>query len=73
MMNNLKIYVCTDHDYFYPVGVASIVITHNEQEARNLLDRELIVTGLKPFYDKSYTLKEIEMVPNAIVLADGDY
>jgi len=38
----MKIFVCTDHDQFYPVGVASVVvIARNEVEATLLLDAEL--------------------------------
>lgn len=71
-MARLKVYVCTDHDYHYPVGCASVAIAYAEDEARAMLDEQLIAHGLKPFEHKPYTLRQISG-PVAEVLVDGDY
>lgn len=72
-MKDLKIYVCTDHDGFYPVGVASVVIAEDEPDARRLLNKELTDKGLRPWAEKDYTLQEVPFQPIAIILCDGDY
>ena len=68
------VYTCTDHDYHWPVGVASIVVAPNEEEARKLLDAELVEGGLRPYEDKSYTLIPLSvMTAQAVILLDGNY
>lgn len=72
--SNCKLYICTDHDSHWPVGVASLVIAHDVDEARTLLDAALREHGLKPFTDEPYTLQETYFQhPGAVVLRDGDY
>jgi hypothetical protein len=69
-----NIYVCTDHDRHYPVGAASVVIAWNENQARVLLDEQLIAQGLKPFTKHPYTLKLIQAdFSAAFILVNGDY
>lgn len=67
----MRVFVCTDHEGHYPVGVCSIVFAHSEHEARGLLQAELhehLLDG-RPF-----TLRELSMEkPKAFVLLDGDY
>lgn len=68
----MKVFVCTDHDSHY-VGGASVIIAENEEQARELLDRELRLNGLNP-QKSAYTLKEISLAyPHAKVLHTGDY
>jgi hypothetical protein len=70
--DDLHVYVCTDHDYHFPVGVASVVIARNQVDARGLLDAQLEARGLNP--NKPYTLVEIgQDGPVAVVLCDGNY
>ncbi len=68
------VFVCTDHDLHYPVGCASVVIADGEDEARALLDAELVKRGLKPSAREPYTLKQLpNNRPLAVILNDGDY
>lgn len=68
------VYVCTDHDGHYPVGVASVIVAWNEAEARKLLDASLVEHGLKPYDKHPYTLTAIALdVSYAGVLCNGDY
>ena len=65
-------YVCTDHDGHYPVGVASIIVAPDEDEARRLLAAELREHGLDA--GKPFTLRRIQSEkPQAFVLLDGNY
>jgi hypothetical protein len=69
-----KVYICTDHDGHYPVGVASVVVAWNETHARQLLDESLIQNGLKPYADHPYTLTALDLHTSyAGVLRNGDY
>lgn len=68
----LNVYTCTDHDGFYPVGVASVVVAETEEIARDLLKTELKEHGLD--YHKPFTLRRINTAhPKAFVLLNGDY
>lgn len=74
MDERLRVFVCTDHDYHYPVGSASVVTAEDEAAARKLLDAKLIERGLRPSWSKAYTLKELSLdEPSAEVLCDGNY
>jgi hypothetical protein len=67
----LRLWVCTDHEGFFPVGTASVVVAANEAEARQLLQRKLEQYGLSR---KPFTLRELALErPAAHVLADGNY
>lgn len=69
-----KVFICTDHDGFYPVGVASIIIAANIGQAKRLLNKELIQRGLKPFKEEPYTLQEINLnISEAWIMLDGNY
>ena len=68
----MQVYVCTDHDGHYPVGVASIIVAPDEDEARRLLAAELREPGLDA--GKPFTLRRIQSEkPQAFVLLDGNY
>jgi hypothetical protein len=71
-MPDLKLFICTDHSGFYPVGTASIIIAPDEEEARKLLDAALTARGLFPI--EYYTLQEVDLdKPTAYILRDGNY
>lgn len=69
-----KVYIRTDHDRHWPVGVASIIVAKDQIHARSLLDEELRQRGLKGYKDEPYTLTWLDLTePKAHVLCDGDY
>jgi hypothetical protein len=71
-LKNTKIFAftCNDHDNFWPVGSASVILAHDEVHARQLLAKALKDHGLNP--DK-FTLHRLETKPQAVILWDGDY
>lgn len=71
-MSDLNIYVCTDHDGHYPVGVCSVIVAFSEHTAREMLRGELHEHGLDE--NKPFTLRRLNTTdPKAFVLLDGDY
>jgi hypothetical protein len=71
-MTDLKIYVCTDHDGHWPVGVCSVIVAFTEESAREMLKDELRDHGLDP--EKPFTLRQLNLTnPKAFVLLDGEY
>ena len=67
----MNVYTCTDHDGYWPVGAASIVVAENEEEARTLLREKLVSMDLDP---DGFTLQVLDTsTPKAVVLRDGDY
>jgi len=69
----MNVYVCTDHKGHYPVGVSSLIVAENEDEARRLLIAELAEHSLKQG-DKPFSLRLMNVSsPRAYVLQDGDY
>ena len=70
----MRVYVCTDHDYHWPVGVASVIVANNITEAMEMLDAKLIEAGLEPFELKPYTIRRLpEDMPYCEILQDGQY
>lgn len=70
----MKVYFCDNHDCFWPVGVASVVIAENAEQAQALLDDQLKARGLKPSSDRPYLLVEVAQTkPHAIIINDGNY
>ena len=70
----MHLYIVLDHDHFWPVGVASIIVAKDEQQAVELLDHELVERKLKPSAEKRYTLHEYQIAePYAEILLDGNY
>lgn len=68
----MNVYVCSDHDGHWPVGVCSVVVAEDEAYARELLALELRTHGLKP--EKGFTLRRLNTeVARAFVILDGDY
>lgn len=68
----MRTFASNDHDAFYGVPRASVVLAETEEEARQKLDVALVKAGLKPFAQEPYTLREIQP-GQAVVLATGDY
>lgn len=70
-MTDLKVFTCNDHDGFYPVGVASVIVAQTEEEAAELLKVELRKRELGT---DDFTLIELDMsISRAVVLQDGNY
>lgn len=69
----MRVFYSTDHTGFWPVGVCSVVVAEHEDQARDLLRRELIAHKLDP--DKQeFTLHEIDTTQiHATILLDGEY
>jgi hypothetical protein len=68
----MKLFTCTDHDSFYPVGVSSIILADSKEEAAWQLSIALGLRGLEP--EKGFTLEEVDLtVRTAIILNDGNY
>lgn len=67
----MKVFICTDHDGHYPVGVASVVVAKDEEDARILLNRALLADGLRV---TEFTLQEVDTSkPHATILHNGEY
>lgn len=71
-LNPPQTFACNDHDSHFPVGCASVVVAEDEDQARKLLDIQLIANGLKPFELKPYTFQTITR-GEAVILVNGDY
>lgn len=70
----MRLFVVTDHDSYWPVGSASVIVAENEKQAHNLMDAALVADGLKPWLDDPYTLVEISLdKPQAKILVNGEY
>ena len=68
----MKVFVCTDHEGHWPVGVCSIVVAPDEAEARTMLFAELRSHGIHQ--SQPFTLRELDTSqPRAHVLLSGDY
>jgi hypothetical protein len=66
----MKVFVSDDFTGYWPVGTSAVVVSSDEESARELMkvsckERGLVFDG---------TLKEIELtVPAAFILRDGNY
>ena len=70
----MKVFTCDDHDFFWPVGVASVIVAKDRREAKKLLDQRLKEKGLKTFEGRKYTLVEMSMdKAEAKIISDGNY
>lgn len=66
-----NIYICTDHDAFWPVGVCSVVVSTDEEQAKQLLSDALANKGLSNF---EFSLQQLDISsPHAKILLDGSY
>ena len=70
----MKVFVCTDHAQFNPVGVASVIVAESEAHAIELLDAALRLRDLADSESHPYTLTEIALdTAQAMILRDGQY
>ena len=68
----MSVYICKDHDYFWPVGVCSVVVADDEHEAKELLSAALHERGLDE--TKPFTLQVIDIyAKKAHIILDGEY
>ena len=68
----MNVYVCTDHDCHYPVGVATVVVAESLDAAADLLQEALKADGLDPA--QPFTLERLDMSTPAVrILCNGDY
>jgi hypothetical protein len=58
-VDNLRVYLCLDHNTIFPEPAGAIVRAVDESEARNLLDVELERAGLKAYKDYAYTFRDL--------------
>lgn len=67
----MRVWTCTDHAGFYPVGTASVVVAPDKERAAYLLSGALAAKGLDP---SDFTLDEVNTSEEAAhILRDGDY
>lgn len=66
----MRVFTCTDHAGYWPVGACSVIVAPDEEAARALLLDELVKRNLNK---GAFTLREIPMIAAAHVLLDGDY
>ena len=70
----MRIFYCQDHDGYWPVRVASLILAQDVPEAIALLDEQLEGRRLKTHKDQPYTLIEVVANgPKAIIINGGDY
>ena len=70
-MSDYALYVCTDFEGHYPVGVAAVIIAKDHKQARKLLDEELKARDL-PAGKGKISLQDMSE-PYAAILCDGNY
>lgn len=67
----MNIYTCNDHDGFFPVGTASVIVARNMDDAIELLRAKLLSMQLDP---TNFTLAELDTSKEGVtVLRNGDY
>jgi len=67
----MKVFVCNDHDGYWPVPTASVIVAKDEEDAKVMLRKELESKGLKTEW---FTLKELDVTKEQVeMLSDGDY
>lgn len=68
----MKVFICIDHETFWPVGGVSVVVAHDEARAREILGQALRDKNL--YAQKPFTLQELDTkYEHAEVLNDGEY
>jgi len=66
-----RVYTCTNFRGYWPVGVASIIIASNKQEAEELLLSQLSALSIKVEHD-DFNITEIDIQSKGVfVLVDG--
>jgi hypothetical protein len=70
----MKVFTCNDHEGFYPVGTASVVVATDRDHAYRLLQQELLNMGFAAAKAAVFTLEELPTdEPFVRVLCDGNY
>ena len=70
----MNVYWCDDHDGFWPVGRAALIVATDPEWAQCQLDAALKEKGLQTFVDHPYTLHKVDLDEmQAIIIHDGDY
>lgn len=68
----MRVFVCDDHEGFFPVGVCSVIVADTEARAAELLRAKLIEHGLTK--NQNFTLRELNVSEHrAFIINDGDY
>ena len=68
----MKVFTCTFKG-FYPVGTAAVIVAKDEQDARILIDIELLNRGLGRLdLDRVFTELDTDEA-RAYILCDGNY
>lgn len=71
--NMNRFYSCVDFRGYWPVGVASVIVAHDEREALSLLKKQLKDLGIPIEGDGKFKLKEIDIqTKGAVILIDGN-
>lgn len=71
--SQLRFFVCTDHDFKVSRDRGSYIVARDEQHARELLSYALIKSGLQPWEQYRFNLREVDITkPFAEVLVVGD-
>lgn len=69
----MKVFTCNDHNGYWPVGTASVIVAEDKDVATRLLDVALKDKKLKPSELEAYTLVELDTRnPGAFILNDGN-
>lgn len=68
----MKIFYNTGFKGHWPVGTAAVVVASSAEEAAVLLTRELGLITLPQAIEPN-SMIELEMKPQVVVLADGNY
>lgn len=67
----MKVFTCIDHEGYWPVGAASVVVAESLVAAIKLLQDALDKKGLGK---KPFTLQELNLdEQSAVILVDGEY
>lgn len=68
----LEVFVSDDFKGHWPVGTSAVIVARDEDQARELLQAELIAHGLGGH--DAFTVRKIQTErPQAFVLQDGEY
>ena len=68
----LRVFVSTDFEGRYPVGVCAVVVAEDEAAARRQLNDEIVQRRLNPCPELTFTEIETDE-PSAVIFLDGDY
>jgi len=67
----MKVFISNDFEGYWPVGSAAVIIADNEEQARELLNERVRLISGKAHNE--FTLIELELYEQCIILCDGNY